>query len=228
MDVKFFDSLYEGDSADGVKLCMGVTGGDFWPRSSGCILLYRGLSEEAVDYNDVLSVAEINSISIEAPNYLQHQNGETYFYTVRSVSGFGEEEKTSRALVKIVLDVQGDLEPGSPNGIYSSYAEQINPDEVMIMWYYNPISQVREPGCFNIYGNSGSGPVDYQNSIGSVNYIGRKYYSWQISSLVSGAYRFSIRAEDANGVEDKSYEELLIGIDVGSSGAVKVLGIVSI
>ena len=30
MDVKFFDSLYEGDSPNGVKLGMGLTGGDFW------------------------------------------------------------------------------------------------------------------------------------------------------------------------------------------------------
>ena len=35
MDTKFFDSLYEGDSANGFKLCMGLTGGDFWARASG-------------------------------------------------------------------------------------------------------------------------------------------------------------------------------------------------
>jgi len=42
MEAKFFDSLNGGDSAKGIKLCMGITDGDFWTRTEGAAVLYKG------------------------------------------------------------------------------------------------------------------------------------------------------------------------------------------
>ena len=61
MDVKFFDSLFEGDSANGVKLCMGLTGGDFWPQIMGCQIIYRGNSIEDIDFENVLAVTLVGN-----------------------------------------------------------------------------------------------------------------------------------------------------------------------
>jgi hypothetical protein len=52
MEAKFFDSLYEGDSPHGIKLGMGLTGGDFWPRIAGCQVLYRGHGIDRIDFSN--------------------------------------------------------------------------------------------------------------------------------------------------------------------------------
>jgi len=50
MDHAFFNSLFEGDSSNGRKLCMGLTGGDFWARITGCQNLYRGDTALEINY----------------------------------------------------------------------------------------------------------------------------------------------------------------------------------
>jgi len=75
MDAKFFDSLYEGDSANGVKLGMGLTGGDFWPRVGGCQNLYRGQDGSTIDFENILAVTEIEEESITVPGFAGHQAG---------------------------------------------------------------------------------------------------------------------------------------------------------
>ena len=58
MDAKFFDSLFDGDSPNGIKLCMGITGGDFWAREAGCQNLYRGASIDVIDFDTVEQIVK--------------------------------------------------------------------------------------------------------------------------------------------------------------------------
>ncbi len=50
MEAKFFSGLFEGDCVNGIKLGMGLTSGDFWPRVNGCLDLYRGESAYDIDF----------------------------------------------------------------------------------------------------------------------------------------------------------------------------------
>ena len=94
MDAKFFDSLYEGDSPNGVKLGMGLTGGDFWPRVADCSVLYRGSSMEGIDFASLLAVAEAEASEISPPSYVPHNSGSIYFYVVSRANNCGCEEQT--------------------------------------------------------------------------------------------------------------------------------------
>ncbi|GAF84803.1 unnamed protein product, partial [marine sediment metagenome] len=141
MESKFFDSLYEGDSPNGVKLGMGLTCGDFWPRVAGCSVLYRGSSMEVIDFVNLLAVAEAETSEISPPSYVPHNSGSIYFYIIRRVNNCGYEEHTLAAAVKVSIDASGELAEPQPNNVFETRAEQVDGNKIRLVWYYCPIEQ---------------------------------------------------------------------------------------
>ncbi len=201
MDIKFFDSLHEGDSANGIKLGMGITGGDFWPRILGCRNLYRGEDLPLIDWVKLIKVITSDTDSIISEE--NHQPGETYFYVIRQANFCGHEERTFGAVVKVVFNDNGDLviESGS-NDIFEVESEQISGPECRLTWYYCPIDQVEAVGHFNIYSDGGAGEIDYDNVVGIIAYSGPRYYSFDSGVLVEGVYRYCIRTVSVSGKEN--------------------------
>lgn len=223
MNSKFFDSLYEGDSANGVKLGMGLTGGDFWARPAGCQMLYRGNSMETIDFAKILAVDEINASRIGPPDYVTHEASTTYFYVVHRVNSYGSEEQSLAAAVKVVIDANGDLAAAEPNDIFLIKAEQVEGSKVKLIWFYSPLEQESKPVRFKIYYDSGTGHVDYQNAIAAITYAGRKFYSYQTNMLQPGRYLFVVRAEDADGMDDGSFAEVKVGVIADSPAGIDIL-----
>ncbi len=204
MDAKFFNSLYEGDSPNGVKLGMGLTSGDFWPRVGGCSMLYRGSGMETIDFANILAVTEADASQIQPPSYVQHNSDSTYFYVVRRANNCGYQERTLAAAVKVSIDAGGDLVEPQPNNIFEVRVEQVAGDKIQLVWYYCPLKQQSVPVCFKVYYDGGAGQIDYGNAIATISYAGRRFYSYKSDSLDAGEYLFCIRAEDAAGAEDSS------------------------
>jgi len=223
MEAKFFDSLYEGDSPNGVKLGMGLTGGDFWPRITGCQVLYRGPSLDKIDFSNVLAVAEAEASEIWPPSYVPHSSGSTYFYVVRRANNCGCQEHTLAAAVKVSIDASGNLAEPQPNNIFEARAKQVDGNKIQLVWYYCPIEQQSPPACFKVYYDAGTGQINYENPIATICYAGRRFYSYQSNTLDAGEYLFCIRAEDAAGVENASLAEISIQLDTISPGAVNIL-----
>lgn len=218
MDSEFFDSLFEGDSANGAKLGMGLTGGDFWPRISGCSLLYRGLVMETIDFDTFLTVADSDASQISPPDYIGHTSNTIYFYIVRRANNCGDLERTLTAAAKMRTDANGDLAIPQPNEVFQVKAQQITGSKVQLVWYYCPLEQESAVADFKIYYDAGTGQIDYQNPLATVVYTGRKFYSYQTSALGAGEYLFAIRAEDASGTEDGSFAKLRVEL-IGSGPA---------
>jgi hypothetical protein len=223
MNAKFFDSLYEGDSANGIKLGMGLTGGDFWPRIDGCSVLYRGLDMNLIDLTNILAVAEMESSEISPPCYIPHDNSTTYFYVFRRVSGYGYEEHTLAAAVEVSIASSGELADPQPNDVFEARAEQVNGSKVRIVWYYCPIEQQSPPICFNVYCDAGTGQVDYESPIATINYVGRMFYSYTSDALDAGKYLFAIRIEDAFGTENRSLALIRVDLYGGSPIEINIL-----
>ena len=223
MDAKFLDSLYEGDSPSGIRLGMGLTGGDFWPRVAGCSVLYRGLSLTLIDFTNILAVSGAEASEISPPGYIPHDSGSIYFYVIRRVNNCGYEEQTSAAAVKVSIDASGELAQPQPNNIFEAKAAQVDGNKVQIVWYYCPIEQQSPPACFNVYYDSGIGQVDYENPIAAISYSGRRFYSYKSDVLDTGKYLFAIRTEDIVGMENTSLA--LIGIELynGSPTEINIL-----
>jgi hypothetical protein len=105
MEMKFFDSLSIGDSANGVKLCMGLTEGDFWARPAGAQLLYKGQDDNNIDFGRIAASSNIN-------NNFEVASGQPlsrHLYVARRVNCCGMEEQTLSAAVKVEFDSLGNL-----------------------------------------------------------------------------------------------------------------------
>ena len=222
MDTVFFDSLFEGDSANGVKLSMGLTGGDFWPRPEGCQVLYRGGSIETVDFSMVLAVRDVGSESMAIPDYVQHAGDTVYYYVIRRVNNCGQQEQTLLAAAKVAMDSNGDLAHPRPNNAFGLMAKQIAPSGAELVWYYWSIGQNSEPAAFNVYWDNGTGQIDHENAVATIEYSGKKFYCYRSSTLTAGRYEFAVSAVGADGIES-DHLQLAIQIDTASPELIEIL-----
>lgn len=222
MDAGFFDSLFEGDSANGVKLSMGLTGGDFWPRPEGCQTLYRGGSIETIDFSTILTVRDADFESMAIPDYVQHVGDTVYYYVVRRVNKCGQQEQTLSAAVKVVIDSNGDLAKPKPNKAFWLMVNQIAPSRAELLWYYWPIGQKSVPVGFNVYWDNGTGQIDYGNTVATIEYCGKKFYCYQSGTLTAGRYEFAVSTEGSDGVES-NYLQLAIQINTVNPELVEIL-----
>ena len=220
------EALFAGQTANGFKLGTVTTLGWFWMRVGGCRTAYRGGSMEGVDFENVLAVVEPDADEISLPSYLSHEAGEVYFYVVRCANGCGDIERTLRAAVKVAIDNDGKLGKGRPNEVVGLRAEQGQDGKVEIVWTYNPMEQGGWPAEMRIYGDAGSGEIDYQNPVAMVTYKGRRFYRHKIEMAENGRYRFAVRAADANDNECESKQEVTVEIREMNLEAIQIIGVI--
>lgn len=221
-------ALFAGTTAGAFKLGTVLTCGWFWPRTNGCSVLYRGVSMELIDFEDILTVAEADAEQISPPDYVTHANISTYFYVVQRANNCGYQEHTLAAAVKVSIDANGNLAQPQPNSIFEVRAKQVTGNKIQLVWYYCPVGQKSEPTCFKVYYDSGTGQIDYENPIAIIHYTGWMFHSCQSESLDAGRYLFCIKAEDAVGTECCSLAQIKIQLDTTSPDAVDILSVETI
>jgi len=210
------DALFNGMSANAFKLGTTLSLGWFWVRVTGCAAIYRGPGIEQIDFTNVLTVTEQDASVISPPGFVLHEAGTTYVYVLRRFDNCGYQELTLAAAAKVSLDADGDPAEPQPNKIFAARAEQACGNKVRLVWLHCPLEQQSPPVCFKIYYDGGAGQIDYETPLAAIGYQGQKFYSFQSASLQAGRYRFAIRAEDADGVQDSSSARQ--AIDVGGAG----------
>ncbi len=215
METKFLkDALFSGMTSNAFKLGTVLSLGWFWLRVCGCTILYRGRSMKEIGFGKILATAKASASQISPPTYLLHGSHSTWFYVVRRVNGNGDEEKTLHAAVKVTTDSDGDLVGPVPNTLFA-VTFNVRGDHLEIVWRYSEICQGQKPVCFRIYSDGGTGQVDYETTVGIINYNGRRFYFWMSESLGQGRYLFSIKAADSNGGE--SHSKMLLKMQIGVS-----------
>ncbi|MHC4678127.1 MAG: LamG domain-containing protein [Planctomycetota bacterium] len=207
------DALFNGMTANALKLGTTLSLGWFWVRVGGCSALYRGPGMEQIDFETILAVAEQSACKISPPSYLPHNSNSTHFYVVRRFNHCGYHELTLAAAARVSLDVQGELASSRPNKVFASKAEKAHANKVRLIWFYCPLVQESPPARFNIYHDSGTGQIDYENPIDTVSYKGQKFCTYESDALQAGRYLFAIRAEDPAGIENSSVNGLAIDLD---------------
>jgi hypothetical protein len=217
------DALFNGMTANALKLGTALTLGRFWVRVAGCSALYRGAGMEQIDFEAVLAVAQRDACEISPPGYLPHDSNSIYFYVVRRYNHCGYQEHTLAAVAKLSLDAEGEPDKLQPNKIFAAKAEQVDAGKVRLTWFYCPLEQGSQPACFNIYYDSRTGQIDYENPLAEISYQGRKFYRYESDLLEPGRYLFAIRAENADGIERNSSAHLSIEIDGTEPDAVTIL-----
>ena len=213
MDTKFYSSLFEGDSVMGARLSMGLTGGDFWARVSGCRNVYRGDADggaEGIDFSRVLAVSDIESTDVTVSGIV-HEASESYLYAVRLANRAGVEEKSFGGVVRVSFDGSEELEGDFCNGILDLSVVRMSGRRVKIRWQYSAAGQKAACDKFFVYSNAGSGRVDFTEPIGTVKYARAGEYAFESAPLVAGRWYFCVGAETAEGKERLSS---LAGIDI--------------
>jgi hypothetical protein len=218
------EASFAGQTSNAFKLGTVLTLGWFWSRAARCSILYRGGSIEAIDFRNILVVAEINASEIQPPNYLQHSSSTTYFYVIRRANNCGTQEYTLAASVKLSIDANGDMAKPRPNSILAARTKQIAGNKVQLLWFYCPIAQESRPMHFKLYFDNGTGQIDYENAIGSISYAGRLFYSYVSDTLDKDAYLFAIKVQDAAGTEDASSEQIKFQLHTKCPDTIDVLG----
>ncbi len=219
METKFFDSLHNGDSANGVALCMGITDGDFWAMVGGAQVLYKGQSIDDVDFERIEDAANVNEkFSIAGGG----ASSRTY-YIVRRVNCCGYEEKTVNAVIRVEFDSLGNLVENGCNKIIDVSAQQIDNGKIKLRWFYQVINQSKKIKSFSIFTDNGTGTIDYQTPIASVEYAGRKFYQFVTDVLTGDYYRFCIRAVAQDDSENQFNGEVKIWLNKQSPDGIGVI-----
>lgn len=215
MEVKFFDSLFEGDSPVGAKFGMGLTGGDFWSRVLGCYNLYHSADGVTADVGDIVAVTDCGSKSITISDLNISQAAEEHLFLLRAVNICGDEEDGPGSVLRLKLDDAGEMVLPGSNGFLKTDAELVADGSVRVMWLYCPVGQSGECVSFHVYSNSGEGQINLQDPVGSVECRGCGVYVYQSSILDAGRYVFSVAAKSKDGIEISSSG--LVSIEVSDS-----------
>lgn len=218
------DALFNGMTANALKLGTTLTLGWFWVRAAGCSALYRGPCMEEIDFESILAITGRDAIEISPPSYLPHNDLSTYFYVVRRFNHCGCQELTLGAAARVSLDAQGEPAKPKPNNIFALSAEQTDGNKIRLTWLYCSLEQESPPARFNIYCDNGTGQIDYENPISTISYEGQRFYSYQSDALQAGRYLFAVRTEDLAGSENVSTDCLTIEISDGAPDAITILG----
>jgi len=217
------DALFNGMTANAFKLGTVLSLGWFWSRTKGCSVLYRGCSMDEIDFATIPAVSGSDDCEISPPAYISHTSGATYFYVIRRFNGCGYQENTLAAAVKVSIDSNGELTEPTPNKVFDSIIGPVEGGKVHLVWFYCPIKQQTPPVSFNVYYDSRTGQIDYQNPLATISYKGRKFYSFQSGTLEAGEYLFTIRAADAAGLENNTFARLKIQLEPANINAVNIL-----
>ncbi|MGA2915820.1 MAG: hypothetical protein ABSE89_07315 [Sedimentisphaerales bacterium] len=219
MDVKFFDSLFSGDSANGSKLCLGLTEGDFWSRPAGVQLLYQGRDCD-IDFDKIVIAlgTDEDTFEISAGRPLSNS-----IYVLRRANCCGVEEKTFSAAVRVEFDSLGNLIEYSCNKIFIAAAEQIEGNKILLKWFYQPIHQSKKINNFKIYYDNGTGIIDYQIPLGSVSFKGRRFYQFVTNELSGNNYKFCIRTVAEDNSDNGFTGQIDIGLNRQNPNGVSIL-----
>jgi len=211
------EALFAGQTAAGYKLGTVLFQGWFWARPSGCCLLYRGAGMDRIDFDDVLAVVDADASEVTVPGYVPHESGETYFYVVRRANCFGRIERTVSAAVRVAIDSAGALVGDRPNCAFEVGIERTGAGGIRLMWWYSPIDQPARPVRFKVFGDGGTGQVDYDDALAVIDYEGSRFYSFESDAFGAGRYLFAVRGEGAGGLGDGSAVQ--VGVELTGEGA---------
>ncbi|MBN2377363.1 MAG: hypothetical protein JXD22_13250 [Sedimentisphaerales bacterium] len=222
MEKYFYNSLVEGDFGNGWPLRQSLVEGDFWTRLGGCYLVYRGEGRVGqVNYTSIIA-APTDKGAVNLPDDISHAAGRNYFYAVRRVSGTGRGELGSRSMVRLSLDEQGKRMEPRPNAVSDLSGRAISDGRVELSWYYGPMGQEIEPIGFEVFGDGGSGVIDYENALGQVSFRGGGYYAFVSSAGEDGQrLRFVVRSVGGNGEDDGNFAVVSAVVDLSGPDGVE-------
>jgi hypothetical protein len=183
MNTKFLSGLFEGDCTAGYRLSMGITGGDFWPRPAGCIVVYIGADNTAnIDLDVPVAVVQPGIKEICLPKWIIFKPGGFTCYIVRSVNGQGAETESDDCMAVINFTEAGlPRVVAGPAGIFETGVA--GDSQKILTWLFHASEIVKSGSEFQVFSENSSEPLC------TVPFSGSREYSAQVPSAGSYSIR---------------------------------------
>jgi hypothetical protein len=181
-----------------------------------------GPGPEAIDYDAPIaragpSVREIQTDPLAAET--------VHWFGIRPVDVRGVESPITQSEARLELDASGARVPDRPAGVLDLVVEPLPLGAVHLVWQYRPGLTGVVPEAFRIFGNSGSGEINYDLPLGEVLYQdGRVAYAATVEGLASGIeHQLAVRAVAQGEVWDEQPATAPVTPDADAPGEVAAL-----
>ncbi len=127
-----------------------------------------------------------------------------HWFGIRPVDIDGRQNPLTQGEVRLELDADGEAVPARPAAPLALHAEPVPAGEVRLRWPYRVGQTAVVPVAFRIFGDGGTGVIDYGAPLGEVAWeTGRTWYTWTSAALTPGVvHQLAVRAVAADEVWD--------------------------
>jgi len=130
--------------------------------------------------------------------------GAVHWFGVRPVDADGRESPVTQGEGRLELDDAGQAVPDRPAAPLAPAAKPLPEGRARLLWRYRTGAVV--PQAFRIYGDGGTGTINYETPLGEVPFrTGQAAYAWTSGTLEPGiAQDLAVRAVAADDVWDET------------------------
>ena len=128
-----------------------------------------------------------------------------HWFGIRPVDVDGVESPVTQCEARLELDESGQRVPDRPTGVLDLDARALPLGAVRLSWRYRIGITGVVPQAFKIFGDGGSGTINYDSPLGEVPYVaGRAWYTGIVEALAGGVeHQLAVRAVAAGDVWDE-------------------------
>lgn len=153
------------------------------------------------------------------------QEGAVHWFGIRPVDAEEREIPLAQGEARLELDTQGEQVPDRPAGALAVVARATTLGTARLQWCYRVGRLGVAPLAFRIFGDGGTGVINYTTPLGEVPYrSGQSWYTWTSGQLAGGAeHQLAVRAVTAEGVWDEQPAVARVTPDATPPAAVDAL-----
>ncbi len=208
----YYDPIHRGWTPAGIANGVCATVGFFFPRIRGGYNLRRGVGEVPDASEPIVGAAGADATTIRTFPWMMHDASTTYVYRLTAINGGGVENWSDEVVASTGFDAAGDWVGSRPNAPADLRVTPGAGGKFVLRWTYSRPGEQAEPAAFRLYNDGGTGSVDFETIVATVEYRrGRFHYCYSSEAFASGTrVRWVVRAVSAEGVEDTN-EQVAFG-----------------
>ena len=172
-----------------------------WHATEGVLLLHRYIGDQAPRpaFAPVVGHAFRPAGSVASDVGTTYDGDNIYWHWVEVIGRGGIPAATPNRLTRAVVYADGAWVGLLPNPPTRVALAQTTDRKVVVSWAYNPLDEQVVPATFKVFSNGGSGPIDLDTPVGSVDYVAGEYvYRWVSGQYAAGTeIAFTVRAKSA-------------------------------
>jgi hypothetical protein len=186
--------------------------------------LYHGVGDgpEAIDYTTPLGrvgpgMTEIATGPLAA--------GVVHWFGLRPADARELESPATQAECRLELDASGQVVPDRPAGVLALQASARPLGTAHLTWRWRPGRTGVLPQTFRIFGDGGTGTVDYETPLGEVPFeAARTWYAWDTPALADGLdHLLAVRAVAPGNLWDEQPAVASVRADAAAPAEVDAL-----